>query len=253
MDIRKGCQAAWDFWRPKRRELQKFLLKDGKKHPVAVICPGGGYSMVCGFQEGMPHARELNKRGYSAFVLYYRCRKHARFPAPMDDLAWAVREITNHAEEWNLNMQGYSVWGSSAGGHLAASFGTESIGYASYGLPKPGAIILSYPVVTMTQVSHGGSRNQLLGKNPSKKMIDRTSVEKLVTRAYPPTFVWYGEADSVVDPHNSQKLAQVLHQEGIPCELVSYPGVEHGVGLGEGLSCEGWLQKAVDFWEKHRS
>ena len=30
------------------------------------------------------------------------------------------------------------------------------------------------------------------------------------------------------------------------------PGVDHGVGLGRGLACEGWLDEAVAFWKEHR-
>lgn len=116
-------EAAWDFWRPNRRGLKKYLLRDGKTHPFAVICPGGGYSMVCNFLEGEPYAKKLNAMGYHAIVVYYRVKQKARFPAPQEDLAWAIREILDHAETWNLDTENYSVWGSSAGGHLAASFG----------------------------------------------------------------------------------------------------------------------------------
>ena len=53
--------------------LEKYILKDGKRHPVAIICPGGGYRRVCSFVEGLPFARKLNAMGYSAVVVHYRC------------------------------------------------------------------------------------------------------------------------------------------------------------------------------------
>ncbi len=248
MERQQKIQAARDFWRQNRREIRKYLIQDGKKHPVAIICPGGGYSMCCSFVEGMPFARELNKRGYHAIVVYYRCRQKARFPAPMDDLAWAVGEAFSHAEEWNLDMEHYSVWGSSAGGHLAASFGTESMGYAHYGLPKPGALILTYPVVTMTDLTHRGSRENLLGKNPTEAQMDAASVELQVTENYPPAFLWYGEEDDLVPPENSQMLYAALQDKKIPCKLNHYPNTGHGVGLGKGLPCEGWFDEAIAFW-----
>ncbi len=37
--------------------LEKYILKDGKNHPVAIICPGGGYHRVCSFIEGLPYAK----------------------------------------------------------------------------------------------------------------------------------------------------------------------------------------------------
>lgn len=241
-------QAARDYWRRRGYFLEEHLVRYGKKHPFALICPGGGYEMVCSFVEGLPYAKRLNELGYSAFVLYYRCRKKARFPAPEDDIARALRDILSRAEELDLETEGYSVWGSSAGGHAAALFGTERVGYARYGLPKPGTLVLVYPVVTMGALTHAGSRKNLLGNDPSEEQIALTSVERQVTAQYPPTFVWCGDADRVVDPENSRMLSEALRRCGVPCEFVEYPGVDHGTGLGKGLICEEWFDRAIAFW-----
>ncbi len=245
-------QAVVDFWRFNRYGLKEFVIRDGKNHPFAVICPGGGYEMVCSFIEGVPYAKKLNEMGYSAFIVYYRVKKKAKFPSPQEDLARAIKEVLARAEEWNLDTEGYSVWGSSAGGHLAASFGTESMGYQKYGLPKPGALVLTYPVVTMGSETHAGSRENLLGNDPTENMVHLTSVEKQVTANYPPTFLWCGDADKCVDPKNSYLLEAALKAANVPCQFLEYEGVDHGVGLGEGLVCEGWIDKAVNFWETHR-
>ena len=242
----------FDTYRENRYQLKPYLIRDGKPHPVAILCPGGGYRRVCSFVEGHPYAKKLNAMGYHAFVVYYRVNVLAGYPAPQEDLARAVREIHSHAADWNLDMRGYSVWGSSAGGHLAASFGTENMGYSRYNLPKPGALILTYPVVTMGEKTHEGSRNFLLGQNPGGDMVRFASIEQQIGADYPPTFVWWGDADSCVDPENSQMLRRALEQQNIPCQCIAYPGVEHGVGIGKGLACEGWFEKAVAFWEKNR-
>lgn len=192
MTLECAWQAARDFWRGRDYGLKEYVIRDGRKHPFALICPGGAYEMVCSFIEGLPYVRKLNEMGYSAFVLYYRCAKKAKFPAPQDDLARALRSIPGRAEKLNLETAGYSVWGSSAGGHLAAAFGTESMGYLHYGLPKPAVLVLVYPVVTMGKYTHMGSRNNLLGENPTEAQITLTSVEKQVTADYPPTFLWSG-------------------------------------------------------------
>ena len=64
MKLAEMTQAVYDFWRPNRYGLKPYLLNDGQKHPFAVICPGGGYGMVCSFVEGLPFAKELNAKGY---------------------------------------------------------------------------------------------------------------------------------------------------------------------------------------------
>lgn len=252
IDIGRKLREYSDRHRESRYELKPYLVKDGKTHPVAVIVPGGGYGMVCSFVEGHPFAKKLNKMGYHVVVVYYRVGDEARYPAPQDDLARAVREIHAHAEEWKLDMKGYSVWGSSAGGHLAGSFGTENMGYLHYGLPKPGALILIYPVVTMGEKAHMGSRENLLGKDATPEQIEFASLEKQVTSAYPPTFVWWGDADDVVPPDNGRMMVQALEAQNIPCGWMEYHNVGHGTGIGEGQPCEGWFEKAVAFWDEHR-
>ena len=87
----------------------RFVLRDGKKHPAAILIPGGAYRAVCSFIEGVPIARKLNEKGISAIILYYRVRRKASYPAPMDDLARAVRECLEKADELGLDMDSYSV------------------------------------------------------------------------------------------------------------------------------------------------
>ena len=99
----ENLQAAYDFWRPNRYGRKPYLIQDGKKHPFAVILPGGAYRMVCSYVEGLPFAKALNAKGYHAIVVYYRIGKKAAYPAPQDDLERAIREIFSHAADWNLD------------------------------------------------------------------------------------------------------------------------------------------------------
>ena len=243
------------FLRQNRYALDdRFVLRDGKTHPFAVICPGGGYSIVCSFIEGTPVARRLNGLGISAFIVYYRVKKKARFPHPQEDLARAVREILGKAALYHVDPGNYSVWGFSAGGHLAASFGTESMGYVHFALPEPTAVVLSYPVISMdSMLTHGGTHDLLLGPHATLAMERAASVDEQVTAAYPPTYLWCGEADSTVSPENTKRMAAALKANSIPfcCEI--FPGVDHGVGPGTGSAAEGWIEHAVEFWKAQKA
>lgn len=233
-------------------ELEYFPAPGGGKKPFALICPGGGYRFVMSCIEGEPYARALNEKGYTAFVLRYRTRKKGRFPAPQQDIARGVREILENAEKYEVQKEGYSVWGSSAGGHLAAGFGTKEYGYLHFGLPKPGVLILCYTVITMGKQTHPGSADNLLGKKAPAEERRRLSLEYWVTENYPPTFLWNSEADELVPPVNSELLAKALRDNGIPHEYVRYKTGAHGIGLGTGTECEGWFELAVAFWEQNR-
>lgn len=231
------------------RLVDDFVIRDGKKHPCAILVPGGGYYMVSSFIEGVPIARKLNGLGISAFIVYYRLKKKGRYPAPMDDLARAVREISQQADTYNLDMENYSIWGASAGGHLAASFGTDNMGYSHYQLPRPGAIILAYPVITMNKaLTHIGSHDNLLGKDAPEETEDVTSVEKHVSPDFPATYIWCGDKDAIVSPENTKIMVDSLRQAGVPVESHIFPNADHGIGPGTGTSAEGWVNQAVKFW-----
>ena len=245
--FQEQLEAAYDFWRPNRYGLKTYLINDDKEHPFAVICPGGGYRMVCSYVEGLPYAKALNAKGYHAIVVYYRIGKKARYPAPQDDLEHAIREIFSHAEEWKLDTNDWSLWGSSAGGHLAASFCTEH-----RSVPKPNALILTYPVVIMDEHTHTDTRNNLCGTDSDPALFLKLSVERHVTKDFPPTYVWNGADDRSVDPINSRALAQALQEAGVPYLHEEFQGVGHGVGLAKGTNAEPWFDHAIRFWEEQK-
>ncbi|MBR5345875.1 MAG: alpha/beta hydrolase fold domain-containing protein [Clostridia bacterium] len=229
----------------------RFVLRDGKRHPFAVICPGGAYTMVCSYVEGVPFAKRLNEMGISAFIVYYRVRELARFPAPQDDLARAVREILTRADEYGLDIRHYSVWGSSAGGHLAASFGTTAMGYSHYGLPKPEAMVLVYPVISMDrEITENETHNNLLGAEATKEQECSASVDLQVDANYPPTYIWCGDADRVVKPENTKRMADALRAAGIPYRCEIFPGIDHGVGLAANTAAGEWFDHAAAFWKQ---
>ncbi len=245
MDFYRFKQSMYDKYRPNKYELVPYLINDGKRHPFAIICPGGGYGMVCSAGEGKPFAEKLNKMGYHAFVVYYRVKKKAQYPNPQTDLQQAIKEVFSKAEQWNLDTSNWSIWGSSAGGHLVASYCLEN-----RGTPKPTALVLVYPVITMGEYTHKGSRDNLLGKNPSEDMIKKLSVECSANENYPPAYIWYGTADDCVHPINSRMLRDRLSEFGIPCKVEEYEGIGHGAGLAVGTVAEVWFDNAVDFWQE---
>lgn len=250
VDVKQSIKDIF-FTKNQYQLIDKYVIQDGKKHPFAVLCPGGGYFMVCSFIEGIPVAKKLNQMGISAFIVYYRVKKKASYPAPQDDLARAVREILAKAEQYNIETENYSVWGASAGGHLAGSFGTENMGYQKYGLPKPGALVLSYPVITMDKkLTHLQTHDLLLGKDAAEDQEKFASIEKNVTENYPPTYIWCGDTDEVVSPENTKLLANALNALAVPCKCEIFHEVAHGVGPAAGTAAEGWIEHAVEFWRK---
>ena len=243
-------QSLKDIFHKNKYELDtRFVINDGKRHKCAIICPGGGYTLVSSFIEGVPVARKLNERGISAVIVYYRVKGKAKYPNPQDDLAQAITDVFAMADELNLDMENYSIWGSSAGGHLVASMGTDNMGYTNYNLPKPGCLVLSYPVISMnSEITHKGTRENLLGVDADSEAVDMASVEKHVTSDYPRTYIWCGENDKSVPPINTNIMAEALKEAGVDYKCETFPEVDHGVGPASGTAAQVWMNNAVTFW-----
>jgi acetyl esterase/lipase len=206
---------------------------------MVVVCPGGGYGMLAQ-HEGRDYALFLNRLGITAAVLRYRLGSEGyRHPAMLDDAARAVRFARANADKWGIDSKKIGIMGSSAGGHLAATLLTHFEPIAANAedpvervSSRPDFGILCYAVITMGPFSHAGSRENLLGKNPSEALLEDLSNEKRVTPQTPPCFIWSTGDDAAVPVQNSLAFAQALAAAKVPYELHVYPHGPHGLGLG---------------------
>lgn len=230
-----------------------FHFPVAHKAPFVIIVPGGGYHIVCSFIEGYPVEKQINKLGYHAFVVNYGVGEHAAAPGPMEDLVAAIRYIFEHQEELNIDASHYMVAGFSAGGHLAATYGTEKWGCSKYQLPQPDVMTLAYPVVTMGKYTHEDSRNALAGINCTDMdtFIQDYSLENLITDTYPPCYIWQCSHDNTVPVQNSQMLVAALKKQGVPYRYKTYDSDAHGWGAAQGTIAQGWLKEAIAFWRKN--
>lgn len=249
VDIRQSIKDMF-FSKNTYRIVDDYVLRDGRIHPVAFLVPGGGYYMVSSFIEGVPIAKKLNELGISAIIVYYRTKKKAKYPAPIEDLARAIQDVFARADEYRIDTTNYSIWGASAGAHLTGAFGTKNMGYSNYGLPKPGALVLSYPVISMTkELTHKQSHDFFIGPDASADQEAFTSVEQHIDRDYPATFIWCSDDDNTVNPDNTRRMIEALRSAGVPFESTIYHGVMHGAGPATATAAEGWINKAVIFWK----
>jgi acetyl esterase/lipase len=219
--------------------LKAYLPESGATGAAIVICPGGGYAGLAN-HEGDHYARFLNQLGIAGFVLKYRLGSAGyRHPVMLQDAARAVRTVRSRAVEWKLDPQKIGIMGSSAGGHLASTLLThfdagkpDSQDIVERQSSRPDIGILCYAVISMGQFTHQGSRNNLLGKDPSPELIRELSNELQVTKDTPPCFVWHTVEDKAVPVENSLQFAESLRKAGVPFDLHLYQKGAHGLGLG---------------------
>lgn len=218
-----------------------------------LILQGGAYRMLA-THEGPGYAALFSSYGFTSFVLRYRLSPDGyRHPNMLQDATRAMRWIRANAAKYGVRPNKICVVGSSAGGHLAATLLTKW----DKGNPRardpierkssrPDAGILCYPVITMLEKANVGSRENLLGKNFSRKLAESLSAERHVNAQTPPCFLWHTVEDGAVPVENSLDFAAALRAAGVPFEMHIYEKGRHGLGLKDGRSwtkdCLEWLK-----------
>lgn len=204
---------------PDKENTGLFFFKGTPGAKFAVMNAGGGFAYVGAMHDSFPAALELSKKGYHAFALIYRSGGQER---ACEDLARAISVIFDRADELQVDTSDYSLWGGSAGARMAAVLGAD--GPAAHGgsnLPQPAAVITQY------------------------------TGHSMVSSKEPPTYACVGTNDGIADYRTMQKRIDRIRAQGTDAEIEVFDGLPHGFGLGTGTAAEGWIHRAVSFWEAH--
>lgn len=221
---------------------------------AVIIFPGGGYGTIVTDTEGTPIAHAFLKQGIAAIVVKYRLpdadKMKDKSMGPLMDAQQAMKMVRSKALSWNINPAKIGIIGFSAGGHLASSLGTNF--KKSYIANKeevnlrPDYMVLVYPVISMkTELTHFGSRTNLLGNAPAPEKIQLFSNEEQVTKNTPPTYLTHSGDDSVVKVDNSIAFYRALQNNGVNAELHLFPKGNHGFVLH--LPVDEWMQPIFRF------
>ncbi|MDQ6845830.1 MAG: alpha/beta hydrolase, partial [Bacteroidota bacterium] len=238
-----------EFWEPQHNgdtivhfisqpTLTIFLPEKAKANGAAVIiCPGGGYWIASIVKEGFAVAKKLNENGIAAFVLKYRIPNDSsmidKSIGPLQDAQRAIQLVRMNAAEWNVDVNKVGIMGFSAGGHVASTAATHF--QKSY-IDNPDKInlrpdfgIFIYPVISFQDsIGHIGSRDQLIGKNPRKTLLDSFSNELQINKQTPPAFLVHASDDHTVPVMNSINFYESLLKNNVSAEMHIYKGGGHG-------------------------
>ena len=131
-----------------------------------------------------------------------------------EDLERAIDFIKQNKDELQVEANNYSLWGGSAGARIAAWVGNDYI-------PQPSAVIMEY-----TGLSE-------------------------VTGNEPPTYNVVGTSDVIASYQTMQTRINRIKANGTNAEIEIFNGLPHGFGLGEGTVADGWINRAIEFWERN--
>ncbi len=203
--------------------LQLFLVEGAEvPAPFVIVCPGGGYGILCMNKEGTEVVEWLNSIGVSAAILKYRCPQNRA--GALEDARKAVRLAREKAEAWKIDASRIGMLGFSAGGHLTAA--------CSNSADRPDFSVLVYPAY--------------LFKKDSIELVD----EILVDAKTPPAFVVQAKDDKKYY-RSTLAYAAALDAAGVEVEAHLFAKGGHGFGLRPTAHpvsnwpklCEAWMRE----------
>lgn len=234
--------------------LSVMRAHPGRENGSAVIVlPGGSYMGLASILEGREVADWFAARGFTAFVLRYRVGKKYLLPVPLIDARRAVQLVRARARDYHIAPNRITVVGFSAGGHLAALSGTQSVpGDPQAEDPiervssKPDFLVLGYPWIgaispNTAHLTYCKLADLLDTPGRCEEMQKAYSPDLFVTRDTPPTFIYHTTTDQTVPVEQALSFYEALIKAGVSAEMHIFAYGPHGSGLGSG-------DPALDQW-----
>ena len=239
---------------------------EAKDKPFVLMLPGGAFVMVDILGEGLAEAREFNKQGFNVFILKYRVGNPDNLTLALDDVHRAMQVILEAGSKLGINTDRYICTGSSAGGYLAGEWSTAGKGYGRLGSPGPEAVFLAYPASSL-QCYH----EDIIAEYPDQGFLDimniylplilgegydasdakALSLEHQIEEGFAPVYTVWNKDDPYVHERGFMGLIESLEKNGIVHDKEIYETGGHGFGPGYGIEAEGWIERAVRFWEEN--
>jgi acetyl esterase/lipase len=229
-----------------------------KPLPVIVWLHGGGWRI--GDRKLGPDFRvRFAERGFAMASIEYRLSGEAIFPAQIHDVKAAIRWLRSVANEYGLDSGCIGLWGSSAGGHLAALAGTTGNGrleneWSEY-TSDVQAVVDGYGPTDFLQMDaysnfevavsadpesvqlhapsqHGASdspESQLLGApiHSVPERVQEANPINYINQEAPPFLIMHGLSDTAVPVHQSELLYEALIAKGNEATLCLIEGLSH--------------------------
>lgn len=235
-------------------ELYIYKPEKIKSNKIFLILPGGGYGAVAMRHEGHDVAKRLLDSGYTSFLLRYRLpdskQMHDKRIGPIQDAQRTMVYIKTQAAALGIASEEIVVLGFSAGGHLASTLSTHwdtsYIGPVENDLLRPDYAVLVYPVISMREdITHLGSKTNLIGPNVNEDDVKRFSNELNVNAKTPPTFLVHAEEDQAVPIQNSLVYKEKLDEFGVPNYFYKFIKGVHGFGMYNKDEEGDWLEEML--------
>ncbi len=222
--------------------------------PLIIWIHGGGWQN--GDKTLNPNGHQLRyaRNGYAVASINYRLSGEAIFPAQIHDAKAAIRWLRANAAQYDLDAARFGIWGSSAGGHLAALVGTSNdvadlegtVGGNLQYSSRVQAVVDWYGPTDFLQMDaqlksqpNCGNGNHDAPNSPESLLIgcpiqtcpqavQRANPMTYATTDDPPFFIEHGTADCTVPMGQSQIFQNLLLSGGHDSALTLIQDAGHG-------------------------
>jgi acetyl esterase/lipase len=234
--------------------------------PVAVYIHGGGWvegnKVADAFYKAV--RPQLLAKGVAVVTIDYRLAPKHRFPAQMHDVTYAIRYLRSQAKRMRIDPERIAVFGTSAGGHLAALLGTvdKAAGFEGGALPGVSSRVSAVATIAgpadLTATTFPPATKVAIqktfgaGGSPAPAVLAAASPVTHASAGDPPFLIVHGTADEVIPHAQSVELARKLKAAGVPAELVSVNGGTHALATpGQSVAPEQITAKVSSFLVGH--
>ncbi len=260
--------------------MDVFTPKDKKNGAAVVFAVSGGWFSSKG-SINLVYFNEMLKRGYVVFAVVHGSQPKFTIPEVLEDMHNATRFIRLNAAKHGVDPDRIAIMGGSAGGHLSLMQGcafkpgdpkaknpletvsskanavgcfyppTDFLNYGKDGVEALGAGVLKGYFAPFD--FHVPSKTRT-GFEPVTDPEQRRAIGKQISPVYhaskdsAPAFIIHGDADKLVPIQQAERMIAKLKEHGVPCELVTKKGADHGWAPAEMAKD---IVTIADWFDKH--
>ena len=210
-------------------------------------------------------------RGYTVFAVVHGSVPKFVITEVVPDIHRAVRFIRANAARWHVDPSHLGVTGSSAGGHLSLTLGTqggpgaadakdpidrESSAVQAVACFYPPTDFLNYGRDGEIAIAAGTLRDYTPAFGPDsatpegrQRLGEQLSPARFLTAASAPALLIHGDADPLVPIQQSQLYVARATAVGATAKLITRPGAEHGGKTWTTLNADRALM--ADWFDTH--
>lgn len=203
-----------------KKSLEADIIRptDNKIYPGVIIVHGGSWGGRS--REDMTKIGEfIASHGFVVLNVSYRFAPEFRYPAQIEDVNSAITWFKQHASEFNLNPEKLGGWGYSAGGHIITQWallkGEESK------IPALNALVAGGTPLDLSWYPESPIITHLLDgfRDERIKEYKEASPVNHVGPWAPPTFLYHGRSDTLVEAVQSSHMQNLLRDSGVEARL----------------------------------